>query len=59
MNFEMMPFKSPTAFAFRAGADVRRRPGVMFFWFRLKGWLVSDRTDESSPRDTGRHSIKK
>jgi magnesium transporter len=59
MNFEMMPFKSPTAFAFALVLMFVVVPGVMFFWFRLKGWLVSDRTDESSPRDTGRHSIKK
>ena len=34
-------------------------PGMMYLWFRRKGWLVSVSPSGSSPRETGRHIIKK
>ena len=59
MNFEMMPFKSWVAFALALLLMFGVVPGVMFLWFRRRGWLVSDNPDEASPRDSGRHYIKK
>ncbi len=59
MNFELMPFKSPTAFTLALVLMFGVVPGGMFLWFRRKGWLVSDSSDESSPRESGRHHIKK
>lgn len=59
MNFEMMPFKSWVAFALALLLMFGVVPGVMFLWFRRRGWLASDNPDEASLRDSGRHYIKK
>jgi magnesium transporter len=59
MNFEMMPFRSPIAFGLALLLMFGIIPGMMYLWFRRKGWLVSVSPSGSSPRETGRHIIKK
>ena len=59
MNFEMMPFRSPIAFGLALALMFGVVPIVMFLWFRRKGWLASDNPDDVSPRESGRHHIKK
>lgn len=59
MNFEMMPFRSPIAFGLALALMFGVVPIVMFLWFRRKGWLANDNPDDVSPRESGRHHIKK
>lgn len=59
MNFEMMPFRSPIAFTLALLLMFGIIPGVMFLWFRRKGWLASDAPSTASPRETGRHPVRK